>query len=114
MAVVLNGRQPERLEHTRQTLAAEGLAVASCVVSTWPTRYASNMAYTGIHFGAVHISFTQHNADKRVLDAAGQPVRIAHRLPHWQKTQAQVADIILQHIRRRQRTVISALVALSC
>jgi NAD(P)-dependent dehydrogenase (short-subunit alcohol dehydrogenase family) len=66
--------------------------------------------HTGIHFGVVHIGFTQNDAEKRVLDAAGQPVPIAHRPPRWQKSQVQVAAIILKHIRRRrQRTVISAL-----
>ncbi|TGE27687.1 SDR family oxidoreductase [Hymenobacter metallicola] len=68
------------------------------------------LAHTGIHFGVVHIGFTQNDPDKRVLDATGQPVPIAHRPPRWQKTQAEVASIILRHIRRRrQRTVISAL-----
>ncbi len=68
------------------------------------------LAHTGIHFGVVHIGFTQNDVDKRVLDADGQPVPIAHRPPRWQKTQVQVAGIILRHIRRRrQRTVISAL-----
>lgn len=68
------------------------------------------LAPTGIHFGVVHIGFTQNDADKRVLDATGQPVPIAHRPPRWQKTQVQVAGIILRHIRRRrERTVISAL-----
>ena len=68
------------------------------------------LAHTGIHFGIVHIGFTQNDPDKRVLDAAGQPVPIAHRPPRWQKSQAAVAGIILGHIRRRrQRTVISAL-----
>jgi hypothetical protein len=57
----------------------------------------------------VHIGFTQNDPEKRVLDAAGQPVPIAYRPPRWQKTQAQVAAIICRHIRRRrQRTVISA------
>ena len=65
---------------------------------------------TGVQFGVVHIGFTQNDADKRVLDAQGQAVPIAHRPPRWQKSQAQVAQIILRHIlRRRQRTVISAL-----
>jgi NAD(P)-dependent dehydrogenase (short-subunit alcohol dehydrogenase family) len=68
------------------------------------------LAHTGIHFGVVHIGFTQNDPDKRVLDANGQSVPIAHRPPRWQKTQAEVAHIILQHIqRRRQRTIISAL-----
>lgn len=66
--------------------------------------------HTGIQFGVVHIGFTQNDPDKRVLDAAGRPVPIAHRNPRWQKSQAQVAAIILKHIRRRKkRTVISAL-----
>ncbi|SET48133.1 SDR family oxidoreductase [Hymenobacter actinosclerus] len=65
---------------------------------------------TGVHFGVVHIGFTENDDDKRVLDAAGQPVPIAYRKPRWQKTQAEVAAIIVRHIRRRrQRTVISAL-----
>ncbi len=208
-AVVLNGRQAERLEQTRRALAEAGFAVASCVAdvtdyaacerlvdtaiqhfgrldvlvtnasismrayfadmqpdvfrqvldsnvygSVYPLKAAlpylvqsrgsvtfissisalngmpsgsaycagkaavANLAHTlrlelfhtGIHFGVVHIGFTQNDPEKRVLDAAGQLVPIAHRPPRWQKTQAQVADIILHHIRRRrQRTVISAL-----
>jgi NAD(P)-dependent dehydrogenase (short-subunit alcohol dehydrogenase family) len=208
-AVVLNGRQAERLEQTRQVLTAEGWTVTSCVAdvtdypaceqlvavaiahfgrvdilvtnasisqrayfadmqpevfrqvldsnvygSVYPLKAALphlvqtkgsvtfissisalngmpsgsaycagkaavanlahtlrlELAHTGIHFGVVHIGFTQNDADKRVLDAAGQPVPIAHRPPRWQKTQAQVAAIIVRHIRRRrQRTVISAL-----
>ncbi|GAA3926059.1 SDR family oxidoreductase [Hymenobacter algoricola] len=68
------------------------------------------LADTGLHFGVVHIGFTQNDADKRVLDAAGRPVPIAHRPPRWQKTQREVAGLIVDHIRRRRpRTVISAL-----
>ncbi|WP_246010591.1 SDR family oxidoreductase [Hymenobacter perfusus] len=208
-AVVLNGRQPARLEATRQALAAEGYLVAACVAdvtdyaacerlvataltafgrldvlitnasisqrayfadmqpevfrqvfdsnvygSVYPLKAAlphliaargsvtfissisalngmpsgsaycagkaalANLAHTlrleladtGVHFGVVYIGFTQNDPDKRVLDAAGQPVPIAHRPPRWQKSQAQVAAIILSHVRRRRRrTVISAL-----
>ncbi|WP_210518594.1 SDR family oxidoreductase [Hymenobacter terricola] len=208
-AVVLNGRNAERLEHTRQSLLAAGFAVASCVAdvtdyaacerlvdaaiqafgqvdilvtnasisqrayfadmqpdvfrrvldsnvygSVFPLKAALphlirtrgsvtfissisalngmpsgsaycagkaavanlahtlrlELAHTGIHFGVVHIGFTQNDADKRVLDAAGQPVPIAHRPQRWQKTQVEVAHIIRRHIRkRRPRTVISAL-----
>ncbi|GGG61539.1 SDR family oxidoreductase [Hymenobacter glacieicola] len=65
---------------------------------------------TGLHVGVVHIGFTQNDPDKRVLSASGEPVPIAHRPPRWQKTQAQVASRIVEHIRRRrQRTVLSAL-----
>ncbi|TPG72083.1 SDR family oxidoreductase [Hymenobacter nivis] len=68
------------------------------------------LADTGVHFGVVHIGFTQNDPDKRVLDAAGQPVPIAHRSPRWQKSQAEVGAIILRHVRRRRRrTVISGL-----
>ncbi len=68
------------------------------------------LADTGVQIGVVHIGFTQNDPDKRVLDALGQPVPIAHRPPRWQKTQVQVAKIILKHVlKRRQRTVISAL-----
>lgn len=208
-AVVLNGRQAERLEATRQALAAEGFQVAACVAdvtdyaaceqlvataiahfgrldilitnasismrayfvdmrpevfrqvldsnvygSVFPLKAAlphlvqargsvtfissisalngmpsgsaycagkaalANLAHTlrleladaGLHFGVVHIGFTQNDPDKRVLDAAGHPVPIAHRPPRWQKSQVQVAAIILRHVRRRRRrTVISAL-----
>lgn len=68
------------------------------------------LADTGIQIGVVHIGFTQNDPEKRVLDGAGRPVPIAHRPPRWQKSQAEVARRILQHIgRRRQRTVISGL-----
>ncbi|MBN8825420.1 MULTISPECIES: SDR family oxidoreductase [unclassified Spirosoma] len=68
------------------------------------------LAHTGIQIGVVHIGFTQNDLDKRVLNATGQPVPIAHRPPRWQKSQSEVARIILNHVRRRrQRTVISAL-----
>ena len=208
-AVVLNGRQPARLEHTRQLLEAAGGTVAACVAdvtdyaacealvatalrefgrldilvanasisqrayfadmapdvfrqvldsnvygAVFPLKAAlphllrhrgsvtfissisalngmpsgsaycagkaalTNLAHTlrleladtGVHFGVVHIGFTENDDDKRVLDAAGQPMPIAHRPPRWQKSQAEVAAIIVRHIRRRQqRTVISAL-----
>jgi NAD(P)-dependent dehydrogenase (short-subunit alcohol dehydrogenase family) len=208
-AVVLNGRNAERLEHTRQTLAAAGYAVAACVAdvtnyaacehlittaiehfgrldilitnasisqrayfadmqpevfrqvldsnvygSVYPLKAAlphllaargsvtfissisalngmpsgsaycagkaavANLAHTlrleladtGVHFGVVHIGFTQNDPEKRVLAADGRPVPIAHRPPRWQKSQAEVAAIIVRHIlKRRRRTVISAL-----
>ena len=208
-AVVLNGRNAERLEHTRQALHAAGYAVASCVAdvtdytacerlvgtaiaqfgrldvlitnasisqrayfadmqpevfrqvldsnvygSVFPLKAALphlvasrgcvtfissisalngmpsgsaycagkaavanlahtlrlELAHTGVHFGVVHIGFTQNDPEKRVLAANGQPVPIAHRPPRWQKSQAEVAAIIVRHTRqRRRRTVISAL-----
>ena len=208
-AVVLNGRQPDRLEHTRQQLTAAGHTVTTCVAdvtdypacerlvataianfgrldvlvtnasisqrayfadmqpevfrqvfdsnvygSVYPVKAAlphliasrgsvtfissisalngmpsgsaycagkaavSNLAHTlrlelaetGLHFGVVHIGFTQNDPEKRVLDATGQPVPIAHRPPRWQKSQAEVAAVIVRHIRqRKRRTVISLL-----
>ncbi|WP_019989797.1 SDR family oxidoreductase [Rudanella lutea] len=68
------------------------------------------LAHTGLHIGVVHLGFTKNDTTKRVLDANGQPVPIAYRSPRWQKTQEQVAQVILSHIqRRRQRTVVSGL-----
>ena len=63
---------------------------------------------TGIHVGIVHLGFTSNDPEKRVLDAAGQPVPIAYRNPRWQMTQTEVAQAILRHIRRRkQRSILS-------
>jgi NAD(P)-dependent dehydrogenase (short-subunit alcohol dehydrogenase family) len=65
---------------------------------------------TGVHVGVIHIGFTQNDPEKRVLDATGNPVPVAFRPTRWQHTQAQVAERILRHIRRRRkRTVVSAL-----
>ena len=78
----------------------------------------ANLAHTlrlelhgsGLHLGVVYLGFTQNDPEKRVLDAAGQPVPIAYRPPRWQKSQAEVAALIVRHIRRRRRrTVLSAL-----
>ena len=63
---------------------------------------------TGIRFGVVHLGFTQNDTDKRVLDAAGQPVPIAYRNPRWQMTQTEVAQAILKHVRKRRiKTVLT-------
>ncbi|MBO0937592.1 SDR family NAD(P)-dependent oxidoreductase [Fibrella sp. HMF5335] len=63
---------------------------------------------TGMHIGVVHIGFTRNDPDKRVFDAGGQPVPIAHRPPNLQMTQPQVAQRIARHIRqRRQITVLT-------
>jgi NAD(P)-dependent dehydrogenase (short-subunit alcohol dehydrogenase family) len=63
---------------------------------------------TGMHVGVVHIGFTRNDPDKRVFDANGQPVPIAHRPPNLQMTQPQVAQRIARHIRqRRQITVLT-------
>jgi NAD(P)-dependent dehydrogenase (short-subunit alcohol dehydrogenase family) len=63
---------------------------------------------TGIRFGVVHLGFTQNDTDKRVLDAAGQPVPIAYRNPRWQMSQSDVALAILKHIRKRRvKTVLT-------
>ena len=63
---------------------------------------------TGVRFGVMHLGFTQNDADKRVLDAAGQAVPIAYRNPRWQMTQPEVARAILKHIRKRRvKTVLT-------
>ena len=63
---------------------------------------------TGIRFGVVHLGFTQNDIDKRVLDAAGQPVPIAYRNPRWQMSQCEVALAILKHVRKRRvKTVLT-------
>jgi NAD(P)-dependent dehydrogenase (short-subunit alcohol dehydrogenase family) len=63
---------------------------------------------TGIHFGVVHIGFTENDPDKRVLEGNGNPVPIAYRNPRWQMTQAEVAQALLKHIRRRRtKTILS-------
>ena len=63
---------------------------------------------TGMHIGVMHIGFTRNDPDKRVFDANGQPVPIAHRPPNLQMTQPQVAQRIARHIRqRRQITVLT-------
>ncbi|WP_338872280.1 SDR family oxidoreductase [Spirosoma sp. SC4-14] len=61
---------------------------------------------TGIHFGVIHIGFTENDPDKRVLNATGQPVPIAYRNPRWQMTQTEVAQALLGHIRRRRQSTI--------
>ncbi len=63
---------------------------------------------TGIHFGIVHIGFTENDADKRVLDATGNPVPIAYRNPKYQMPRQDVSRAILRHIqKRRRRTILS-------
>jgi len=61
---------------------------------------------TGIHFGIVHIGFTENDADKRVLDATGQPVPIAYRNPKYQMPRTDVSRAILRHIQKRKRRTI--------
>ena len=61
---------------------------------------------TGIHFGIVHIGFTENDPDKRVLDATGQPVPIAYRNPKYQMPRTNVSQAILRHIQKRKRRTI--------
>lgn len=63
---------------------------------------------TGIHFGVVHIGFTENDTNKRVLNAEGKPVPIAYRNPRWQMSQNEVARAIVRHIeQRRPKTILS-------
>ncbi|MBO0932192.1 SDR family NAD(P)-dependent oxidoreductase [Fibrella aquatilis] len=61
---------------------------------------------TGLHIGVVHVGFTRNDPDKRVFDASGIPVPIAHRPPRLQMTQPKVAGHIARHILRRRQTTI--------
>ncbi len=57
----------------------------------------------GVHVGVVHLGFTEHDPEKRILAADGTPVppdRPAHH------TQAQAADLILRMIQQRKRRLI--------
>ena len=54
----------------------------------------------GVHVGVVHLGFTEHDPDKRILAADGalvRPDRPAHT------TQADAARAIMDLLRRRQR-----------
>lgn len=57
----------------------------------------------GVHIGVVHLGFTEHDPEKRILAADGTPVppdRPAHH------TQAQAAALIVRMIEKRKRRLI--------
>jgi len=68
------------------------------------------LAETDVHVGIVHVGFTQNDDDKRVLNAAGEPIPVAHRPAYLQQTQEQVARAVLHTIRKRKfKVVLSAI-----
>lgn len=66
----------------------------------------AELKHTGIHLGIVYVGFTQNDDTKRVLNAKGEPVPVAHRPGGLQQTQEQVAQHIFRLILRRKHKVI--------
>ena len=65
-AVVLNGRQPERLEATRRALAAEGYRVVACVADVTDYAAAERLVATAIDtFGRLDILVTNASISMR-------------------------------------------------
>lgn len=61
------------------------------------------LSSSGVHVGVVHLGFTEHDPEKRILDADGSlvlPDRPAHQ------TQAQAAVDIVRMITKRKRKVV--------
>lgn len=61
------------------------------------------LAAAGVHSGVAHIGFTEHDPEKRILNADGSlalPDRPAHH------TQAQCAEHILEMIKKRKRRIV--------
>ncbi len=56
----------------------------------------------GVHVGVVHLGFTEHDPDKRLLAADGSPLAPARPAHH---TQAQAAAAIVSAMERRQQQV---------
>ncbi|MBI3232825.1 MAG: SDR family oxidoreductase [Bacteroidetes bacterium] len=61
---------------------------------------------TSIHIGIVYVGFTQNDDTKRVLNAKGEEVPVAHRPGGMQQTQQQVALSIIELIRKRKHKII--------
>jgi short-subunit dehydrogenase len=60
------------------------------------------LAETGVHVGIVHVGFTQNDSNKRVLNAKGELIPVADRPAFIQQTQQQVAQAVLNTIKRRK------------
>jgi short-subunit dehydrogenase len=65
---------------------------------------------TGVHIGIVHVGFTQNDENKRILNARGEPIRVAERPLYLQQTQLQVARAVLRTIEKRKFKVILSIV----
>lgn len=64
---------------------------------------------TGIHLGIVYVGFTQNDHGKRVLNAQGELVPVAHRPGNFQQSQEQVAREIYALILHRKKKVVLSL-----
>lgn len=60
------------------------------------------LSNTGVHVGIVHVGFTKNDDDKRVLNAKGELIPVAHRPAYLQQTQEEVANAVLDLIRKRR------------
>lgn len=68
----------------------------------------AELKHTGVHLGIVYVGFTKNDDTKRVLNAKGEPVPVAHRPGGLQQTQEQVAQNIFQLIiKRKHKTILS-------
>ena len=68
------------------------------------------LSNTGVHVGIVHVGFTKNDDDKRVLNAKGEWIPVAHRPAYLQQTQEEVANAVLDLIRKRRFKSILSLV----
>lgn len=68
------------------------------------------LSNSGVHIGIVHVGFTKNDDDKRVLNAKGEWIPVAHRPAYLQQTQEEVANAVLDLIRKRRFKSILSLV----
>jgi NAD(P)-dependent dehydrogenase (short-subunit alcohol dehydrogenase family) len=77
-----------------------------CVAKMGLTAFAETLRLelnnTGVHIGILYVGFTDYDEKKRIINADGTLVPISRRSHH---TREQVAEIILQTIRKRKRIV---------
>jgi short-subunit dehydrogenase len=70
----------------------------------------AELRHKPIHLGIVYVGFTQNDDTKRVLNAKGESVPVAHRPAGMQQTQEQVAENIANLIiKRKHKTVLSTM-----
>lgn len=68
------------------------------------------LTYTGIHFGIVHVSFTQNEDQKRMVTSDGSLIPVPKRPSFIQQPREKVARSIIRMIKyRRKRKVLSPL-----
>lgn len=61
----------------------------------------AELRHTNIHLGIVYVGFTENDATKRVLDANGIEVPVAHRPAGMQQSQLDVAKKIIKLVEKR-------------